>query len=110
MSLVGFTSAQAGCADRTTQAAMNSCAHKAYKKTDHRMNRVYRMAMKAQSGDHKRALRKAQRSWVAFRDNACKSYSNLVNGGSARPLMYSSCLSKLTNERTKMLQMQTLRF
>ena len=111
MILIGLTSAQAaGCGARPTQASMNKCADKAYKSSDSRMNRVYRMAMKAQSSNHKQALRKAQRSWISFRNNACKSYSNLGDGGSIRPLLFSDCLARLTKERTKMLQLQTLKF
>jgi len=111
MLLVGLTGAQAsGCGTLSTQAAMNKCADKAYKSSDRRMNRVYRVAMKAQSGDHRQALRKAQRSWVVFRNNACKSYSNLGDAGSMRPLLFSDCLAQLTLERTKMLQLQTLKF
>ena len=108
MVFVGTMGAQAGCGSRSTQLEMNKCAHKAYKKSDRRMNSVYRRAVRAQKGDHLRALRKAQRSWVAFRDNACNSYSNLGDGGSIRPLLYSTCLSQLTDERTKMLQLQTI--
>ncbi len=110
MIFFGFSNAQAGCANSSTQAAMNKCAHNSYKSTDKRMNRVYRMAMKVQKSDHKQALRKAQRSWVAFCDNACKSYSHLGDAGSIRPLLYSDCLARLTNERTKMLELQTLKF
>ncbi len=110
MIFFGFTAAQAGCGNRSTPAAMNKCAHDTYKSTDSRMNRVYRMAMRVQKSDHKQALRKAQRSWMAFRDNACKSYSHMGDAGSTRPLLYSDCLSRLTNERTKMLELQTLRF
>lgn len=106
--LFGYTSAQAGCASRPTTVAMNKCADKAYKSSDRRMNSVYRRAMKAQSGGHKQALRKAQRSWVAFRDSACKSYSYMGDGGTIRPLLYSHCLTNLTSERTKMLQLQTI--
>ena len=108
--IFGFTSAQAGCGNRPTQASMNSCAAKAYKSSDRQMNRVYRMAMKAQGSDHKQALRKAQRSWIAFRNNACKSFSNLGSASSTGPLLYSDCLSRLTKERTKMLELQTLKF
>ena len=110
MIFFGFSSAQSGCANRSTQAAMNKCAHNTYKSTDSRMNRVYRMAMKVQRSGEKQALRKAQRSWVSYRNNACKSYSNLGDAGSTRPLLYSDCLARLTSERTKMLELQTLRF
>ena len=110
MTFIGFGSAQAGCANLHTQLEMNKCAAGEFKVSDRRMNSVYRRAMSAQNRDHKKALRKAQRSWLTFRDNACKSYSFLGDGGSIRPLLYSTCLSKLTSERTKMLQLQTIGF
>ncbi len=109
-SLAGITGAQAGCANRPTPAAMKICAEKAYQASDRRMNRVYQMAMKAQKGAHKKALRKAQRSWLVFRNRACKSYTYLGDKGKVRPLLYKTCLSSLTAQRTKMLQVHTIRF
>ncbi len=111
LTFFGITGAQAaGCGSLSTQAEMNKCAERAYKATDRRMNRVYHRAMAAQSLEHKKELRKAQRSWLVYRNRACKSYSNLGEGGSIQPLLYSTCLADLTAQRTKMLQVQTIAF
>jgi uncharacterized protein YecT (DUF1311 family) len=48
-------------------------------------------------------LLKAQRAWLAYRDAACEVQASPYEGGSIQPLIWFSCLSELTAERTRML-------
>jgi uncharacterized protein YecT (DUF1311 family) len=50
------------------------------------------------------SLREAQRAWVTFRDLACEVESLVAEGGSMQPMIYSACLTTLTEERTDALR------
>ena len=47
----------------------------------------------------KTALRKAQRSWIAYRDLECEAEATLYNGGSGKGLIRQSCLYSITIDR-----------
>ncbi|MFQ2812649.1 lysozyme inhibitor LprI family protein [Aeromonas caviae] len=46
-------------------------------------------------------LRTAQRAWIAFRDAQCRYEVGVYEGGSMAPMVHSSCLTQLTEARTK---------
>lgn len=46
-------------------------------------------------------LRTAQRAWIAFRDAQCRYEAGVYEGGSMAPMVHSSCLTQLTEARTK---------
>lgn len=46
----------------------------------------------------------AQKSWLAYRDAACRAESNINEGGSIQPLIIETCMSALTDQHTKELQ------
>ncbi|MDX7780227.1 lysozyme inhibitor LprI family protein [Aeromonas hydrophila] len=46
-------------------------------------------------------LKTAQRAWITFRDAQCRYEAGVYEGGSIDPLVHSSCLTKLTEQRTK---------
>ena len=51
----------------------------------------------------KAALIEAQTAWIKYRDSHCKFDCMGYKGGSIYPLMYSDCLTALTEMRTKQL-------
>ena len=81
--------AQAACPG-DTQTQMNICAANDYAQTDKELNCAWRKLQKSE------ALIAAQRAWIAFR-------AAQFEGGSIAPLIRSTCLAELTQQRTKML-------
>lgn len=94
------------CDNPQTQQDMNQCAQAEWENADEELNGAYSEAISAlRSWDldlpaadrgAESALRNAQRSWISFRDNACLAESYAMVGGSAQPLLYSSCMARLT--------------
>lgn len=102
------------CENATTQFDMSKCAHLAYQAADKILNVDYKAAKAAmiefdgyfEPNDNgaEQALLSAQRAWIKFRDLACISESFLVRGGTMQPMVYSTCLERLTLERSKELR------
>ena len=85
---------------------MTYCADWQFKKEDAGLNDVYGRLKEnyAEIPIAKTALTTAQRAWLAFRDAECKLEASAVEGGTAQPMIYSQCLSRLTQLRTEQLQ------
>ena len=102
------------CNDPQTQTEMNICAGLDYKAADAELNRVYKAAianMKEMDASlppelkgAEKTLRKAQRAWIPYRDNACEAYGFMVRGGSMESMLVGSCLANLTRNRIKELK------
>lgn len=94
------------CADAATQADINECVGKAYKKADADLNAAYKEAaarVKGDDGQHKKLVA-AQREWIKFRDAECDFVTADAGGGSAYSMALSACLTTLTQDRTKQLR------
>lgn len=101
-----FALAQDNCGDLTNQTDMNICAGKAYEKSDAELNALYkqiRVRLK-DDADTTKLLMSAQRAWIGFRDAECNFSSSKVTGGSAYPLISSTCLDSLTRSRIEDLK------
>jgi len=93
------------CSKAMNQNDMNICADKDYQVSDTKLNAVYAKVMAALGDEnYKTKLKAAERAWVAYRDTECTFETAENEGGSIHPLVYSGCLTKLTNARTKDLQ------
>ena len=102
------------CDNPQVQQEMNYCSEQEWKAADRRLNAEYRKARAAMQNlddlfpeDQRGAavsLRDAQRAWIAFRDKACEAEGWLFKGGSMEPLIYWSCMSSLTEQRTESLK------
>ena len=93
------------CSKAMNQNDMNICADKDYQASDKKLNAVYAKVMAALGDEnYKTKLKAAERAWVAYRDTECAFETAENEGGSIHPLVYSGCLTKLTNARTKDLQ------
>ena len=107
LALLLATAATANNCDTTTaQQEMNRCADLEFQAVDAELNDAYADAVAyarelddAGAGGVEDRLRIAQRAWVAYRDAACDADAFLFDGGSMMPLIYSSCLSRLTELR-----------
>ena len=94
------------CDNPVTQSDMTYCAGWQFKKDDAGLNDVYGRLKEnyTEIPAAKSALTKAQRAWVAFRDAECELEAAGEEGGTAQPMIYSQCLSRLTTLRTEQLQ------
>ena len=102
------------CENPQVQQEMNYCAEQEWKEADRRLNAEYRKARAAMQNlddlypeDQKGAadaLRDAQRAWITFRDKACEAEGWLFKGGTMEPLIFWTCMSSLTEQRTQSLE------
>lgn len=98
-----LSSAHADCADPQNQAEMNQCAGDEYAAADERLNDAYKQLVQRIDEVFEPKLRQAQRAWVTFRDAECEFESMGWEGGSGRPMVQAACLTRVTTERTKLL-------
>ncbi len=98
-SFAAIATAQADdCQNASSQAALNECYGKAYKKSDAELNKVFKtLQRRADDADLKKKLVQSQRAWIAFRDAECDMQT--AGGGSISGMAYSICLSGLTQQR-----------
>jgi len=82
---------------------MNQCASQQHAAADKELNALYQQITNRLKGDpdRKKLLLGAQRSWIAFRDAECKFSASGVEGGSVYPLIYSNCVTELTQARVE---------
>ncbi|BAU15570.1 hypothetical protein LEP3755_61290 [Leptolyngbya sp. NIES-3755] len=93
------------CNNAQTQSAMNICAAQQARTAELKLNLVYQRAISKFKGTpNEKQLVTAQRAWIQFRDASCTFERDRFKGGTIAPLMYSSCLTELTQQRTQALQ------
>ena len=105
------------CANAMSQHEMNQCAYMDFEKADKELNTVYKQAMKARADLDKqsaeidpiyvgavKALKKAQRAWIDYRDGHCDGVGYQAAGGSMQPMLIEGCRATLTTARTKELR------
>ena len=97
---------------------MNDCAAFEYKQANAHLNKVYRKAVQYMTDDLARAqkqgdqkqtkyeetaiasLKEAERTWISYRDIQCKAAARQYEGGSMASMIYSQCLTTVTEHRT----------
>ena len=97
-----------GCDNPVTQSDMTYCADWWFKKDDAGLNQAYSdlKTYYAKIPVAKAGLIKAQRAWLAFRDAECGLEAAGEQGGTAQPMIFNQCLSRLTRLRTDQLQVR----
>ncbi|MGO4704556.1 lysozyme inhibitor LprI family protein [Microvirga sp. 2MCAF38] len=85
----------------TTQYEMNMCAAREFEETDREMNARYAALMGRLGPEEQTSLRETRRAWETYRHNMC--LFEAMGLGSARPMVFSGCLTKLTQEHVKLL-------
>ncbi|MEL4014438.1 lysozyme inhibitor LprI family protein [Dryocola clanedunensis] len=93
-----------GCDNETTQAGLNECYGKEYKKQDELLNQTYGQAMKLATDAQKTQLKAAQNAWITYRYADCAFLSSGADGGSVAPLVHAQCMTDKTVERTELLK------
>jgi uncharacterized protein YecT (DUF1311 family) len=93
------------CANAQTQAEMNECQGREYKKADAALNAAYKqLVAKIEDEGERASLKAAQLAWIKYRDANCEFESYLNKGGTMYSLVYDGCLTALTQERTRHLR------
>ena len=100
----GVSSGQPAVAQ--SQMELNEEASKAFSKADNDLNRVYGALAEKVSPAGKEVLRRAQRTWLAFRDQECEFETLGSEGGSIHGMMVLQCQTRLTETRTTDLRAQ----
>ena len=108
---------QVDCNNAQTQADMTNCAGLDFEKADKQLNAVYKKAMASQVALDKqsaeispeyvgavKALKKAQRAWIDYRDGHCEGVSYEAAGGTMQPMLELGCKATLTTNRIKELR------
>lgn len=85
----------------SSQADLNECYGKAYKKSDDDLNALYKQITTRLKDDAAttKLLVTAQKAWVAFRDAECNFSTSGSAQGSVYPMIQSICLDGLTSKR-----------
>jgi uncharacterized protein YecT (DUF1311 family) len=99
-----FAFAQDKCYDAAKdQGSLNQCADAAFKKTDKKLNELYKQieARLKDDADAKKLLVQAQRDWDKFRDAECSFQTAEAAGGSMMPMLIAQCMGGLTQARVK---------
>jgi uncharacterized protein YecT (DUF1311 family) len=104
--LISSTTALADCDEPETQTEMNICTAEEYKTADKELNEAYSKHSKGLSDAHLEALKQAQLAWIKYRDQACTSFGLSAEGGSMEGMLVTMCRTRLTAERTDLLDDQ----
>ncbi len=106
--------AEVDCANAVTQHDMNVCADRDYRAADRELNEQWLATrqvlvdwdagLEEQNKGAVKALMKAQRAWIEYRDGQCDAEGYSVWGGTMYPTIVSSCLADLTRKRTAELK------
>jgi len=102
------------CKNPVTQADMTACEQTRQETADKALNAQYKITRAALAALDKdldadmrgaeKALVKAQRAWVDFRDAECEAAGFQARGGTMEPMLVAGCIAELTDARTKQLK------
>ena len=94
------------CPNAQSQAEMNDCAGREYKKADAELNQVYQKLVAMLEADEKAQLKAVEMTWIKYRDANCDFVADQYKGGSMRPMILGFCLADMTHNRTNELKDQ----
>ena len=104
LAIAGTLLAIAGGAAAQTQMELNAQAGDALKKSDAQLNAIYTKLRAKVSEASKQKLQAAQQSWLRFRDQECEFETAGTVGGSIHSMMVATCLTRLSDQRTRDLE------
>lgn len=85
-------------------SSMNLCAEYQFVLADQRLNDVYSRVSAAYLRKPASLLRKSQRAWLSYRDEACTFESSGLEGGSAHAYSTLRCMGEKTATRISELE------
>ena len=92
------------CSSATTQAALNQCTMQAQRQADQSLKDFITTYQTRLSSEQVILLQHSQASWRLFRRFSCEFESSGVAGGSAYPMIFSSCMTAKATARLNELQ------
>ncbi|MBZ9700411.1 MULTISPECIES: lysozyme inhibitor LprI family protein [unclassified Mesorhizobium] len=103
LAMPAFAFAKDKCAGAKDQATMNQCADASFRKSDKKLNELYKQieTRLKDDADTKKLLVQAQQDWIKFRDAECNFQTAGAAGGSVVPMLLSMCMDGLTQSRVK---------
>ena len=93
------------CNDKeaATTASMRYCAHRAFEKSHRQLEQeikdIQTFLIKQQKAEQKWLFITSQNHWMQFRNQHCSIYWRQYQGGSLQPLIFTDCLTRLTDKR-----------
>jgi len=94
------------CPNAQSQAEMNDCAGREYKKADADLNQTYQKLVAMLDADEKAQLKAVETTWIKYRDANCDFVADQFKGGTIRPMVLGFCLADMTQNRAKELKDQ----
>ena len=101
------------CKNAVTQTDLNICAGRDYEAADKELNDQYKKTratmvtwdsqLEGNLKGAEKALVKAQRAWIDYRDGQCAAEGFQARGGTLESMLVGQCKAKLTRQRTKEL-------
>lgn len=92
------------CQNPKSQFDLNFCAAERAKTAEQQLKQTYQRAIAKFKGTPQEAqLIAAQSAWTKFRDADCAFVRDRFKGGSMAPMVYSSCLARLNQQRRQEL-------
>jgi uncharacterized protein YecT (DUF1311 family) len=114
LAAAGASAQEPNCKNPQTQTDMTLCEQVRQDAADKALNAQYkktRAAMVAADKDldagekgAEKALLKAQRAWIDYRDGQCEAEGFQARGGTMEPMLVAGCIANLTDQRTKELK------
>ncbi|MBZ9855307.1 lysozyme inhibitor LprI family protein [Mesorhizobium sp. CA13] len=103
LAMPAFAFAKDKCADAKDQATMDQCADASFRRSDKKLNELYKQieTRLKDDADTKKLLVQAQQDWIKFRDAECNFQTAGAAGGSMVPMLLSMCMDGLTQSRVK---------
>lgn len=105
----------ANCTDPQSTLEMKICASRNLEAADFDLNTNYQKArgsmremdkmLEGNLAGAEIALRDAQRLWIKYRDAACDAEGFTVRGGTLEGLIITTCLERLTRQRSRELRL-----
>jgi uncharacterized protein YecT (DUF1311 family) len=95
---------QVNCDSPQTTVEMNICASREYQVADKKLNSAYQALRSRLDGQQQKRITDAQLAWIKFRDATCAYERGEFQGGTAAGPTGTSCLARVTQQRTKELE------
>jgi len=93
------------CNDKNavTTASMRRCAHLAFEKSHRNLEKeieaIQAFLVEKQKAEQRWLFITSQNHWMQFRNQHCSIYWRQYQGGSLQPLIFTDCLTRLTDKR-----------
>ena len=92
------------CDPNQPHSALTQCNAERLDAWDRLLNEVYQRVIGTLDATQEDNLRQAQRAWITYRDLTCGMERARYEGGSIAPMIELTCLTRLTERRTRDLE------